>query len=103
VNEPLEFSRSAIRDFEHAAAWYDAQEGGLGRRFLEAALDARLQWILQNQEVPRPLGPKAIRKCRMDRWPYAIFYRTSTDRVRVLAIIHDARGPKYLSFRLRKP
>ncbi len=91
----------ANRDIEEAAAWYDERQAGVGLRFV-FAVRLRFDEILRSPLLPRPFGRKAVRKVRIPHWPYSIYYRVINDaQLRIVAVVHGARAPKYLNYRLR--
>jgi toxin ParE1/3/4 len=91
---------AADRDLEEACAWYNEKQTGLGDRFVLVARE-RFEVILRWPELPRVCGRKSIRKVRIPRSPYSIYYRIIGQEIQVLAIVHGARDPNYLSYRLR--
>ena len=98
---PLIISPDASRDLDEACAWYDEQQSGVGIRFV-LAVRLRFANIQQSPLLPRPFGRKAIRKVRVPHWPYSIYYRVINDaELRIIAVVHGARDPKYLNYRLR--
>lgn len=96
----LHLSESAVRDIEEAFAWYDETDPGVGPRFLEA-VHARFEYIAENPLLPRAFGSRPVRRSNLKGWPYVIYYRIRGGQVRVIAIVHQARDPKYLNYRLR--
>lgn len=97
----LVITAEAELDIEDAAAWYDRRRPGLGLRFV-AALRLRFADILRFPLQPRAFGSRAFRKVRVPRWPYAVYYRIIDDsELRVVAVVHGARNPAYLNYRLR--
>ena len=91
----------ADHDLEEASAWYDKQQVGVGLR-LVLAVRLRYEDILRSPLSPRPFGRKAVRKVRVQHWPYFIYYRIINDvQLRIVAVVHGARDPKYLNYRLR--
>jgi plasmid stabilization system protein ParE len=91
----------ANRDIEEARDWYDKKQQGVGLRFV-LALRLRFDDILRFPLLPRPFGRKAIRRARVPHWPYSIYYRIVNEtEIRVVAVVHGARDPQYLNYRLR--
>lgn len=91
----------ASRDIDEACAWYDERQTGVGKRFV-LAVRLRFESILRSPLFPRPFGRKAVRKVSVPRWPYSIYYRIVNDeQLRIVAVVHGARDPKYLNYRLR--
>jgi len=84
---------SAVEELSEAAAYYDARLHGLGKDFLEAIDQA----VTKLQAAPKRFAivQDDIRRCTLSRFPYAIYYRTTGDLVRVLVIRHHARHPDY--------
>jgi toxin ParE1/3/4 len=90
----------ADRDLEQACAWYNEKQEGLGDRFVLAVRE-KFEVILRWPELPHAFGRKAIRKVRIPRSPYSIYYRIIGQKIQVMAIVHGARDPNYLNYRLR--
>ena len=82
-----------------ATRYYNAQRRDLGREFYQAVKDA----LVRIAEVPEratkhPLAPEELGLLRhqMHRFPYGIvFYRTSADENRIVAVSHVRREPLY--------
>jgi plasmid stabilization system protein ParE len=90
---PLKFSRAGKRDIDLAFVWYEQQRAGLGDSFL-AAIEESLEFIQRN-----PKGHAVVRSdlriARVTKFPYLIVYRLLTDRIRISAVVHGARHPRY--------
>lgn len=98
---PLTITPEADRDIAEANNWYDKQQAGVGLRFV-LAVRLRFDDIIRSPLLPRAFGRKNIRKVRVPHWPYSIYYRIINDaEIRVVAVVHGARDPKYLNYRLR--
>ncbi len=65
----------AEADFENAIEWYEAQRPGLGAEFA-IRVRQRIARILEFPEAYRIIG-KGVRKARVVKFPYGIFYRFS--------------------------
>jgi len=82
----------AVRDeMGEAYVWYERRSSGLGGTFLDE-VNRVLNEILGN---PARYGFAAedIREAQMNRFPYAIYYRESGNRIRILSVFHAARDP----------
>ena len=90
----------AALDLARAVDWYDSQEPGVGEKFY-LAFREKLEQILESPLSPRPHGRRKIRKVNLYKFPYGIYYEVVEHQVRVLAVIHGARDPKYVGYRLR--
>jgi len=81
-----------------AAAWYEAQQAGLGADF-QAALDATLD-LLETEMVPLTAMPKAAgargaKRLLLRRFPYSVVVMELPDEYVVVAIAHQSRRPGY--------
>lgn len=87
----LSYHGAVRREVEEACNWYDERKDGLGDEFFQE-LEAVLVRIAENPQT-FPLTSEGRRKGRLRRFPYAVYYRVLTDRVRILAVVHDRRHP----------
>ncbi len=78
-------------DLADSRDWYDARQVGLGTAFLNV-VDEVFEQIRQSPEL-YAAGYKAVRRVRMKRFPYVIYYRIVGQIVEVLAVLHGSRGP----------
>jgi toxin ParE1/3/4 len=86
------FSPAARAEMFDALAWYDARVEGLGDRFI-AEVDAALDRIVTN-ERQFPVVLADIRRARLRRFPYALFFRVVEDTVQVIGCFHGSRDPR---------
>lgn len=81
---PVVLWPEAEQDLLAARDWYEAQQSGLGLRFLEqvAAVFDRLA------EMPGMYAVvwEDVRSCRLRRFPYLAYFRILPNRVEVLAV-----------------
>jgi len=92
------FHRLARRELEEAAAFYDRHHAGLGAAFL-ADVEACLAAIVAHPEAgPIVAGGVRRRQCR--RFGYAVLYTLWPEAVRVLAVAHPKRTPRYWAGRI---
>lgn len=73
--------------------WYDERRSSLGDEFFQE-VERLLGLIADNPQFFSP-HTNDRRLAPLKRFPYGIFYRVLTDRVRVLAICHNRRHPDY--------
>ena len=80
-------------EFDHAVAYYEHRQSGLG---LELA-DEVLATIARILDYPRAGSPfsKNTRRCLTNRFPYGIIYQMHVDIVRIIAVAHLSRRPGY--------
>jgi hypothetical protein len=83
--------RPARRELREAVRYYNALLPRLGEEFRDEAGEA----VRRITELPlawHPLGG-AIRRCQMQRFPYAIIYEPS--EIVIIAVAHLHREPEY--------
>jgi toxin ParE1/3/4 len=86
------FTPEAQEDLRSAADFYESQRDGLGTEFVTAVglavarvLEAPARW---------PEVESGVRKYRLHRFPYGIFYRAAAaDRIEVVAVFDLRRRP----------
>lgn len=88
---PLSFHPAVRDEANEGYRWYEARQTGLGRDFLDE-VEAVLAKIVAN---PARFGfaERDIREGLLPRFPYAVYYRVLTDRIRVLSLFHTAQDP----------
>ena len=82
----------AQQDLDSAYAWYEGQQPGLGEVFL-SRVDACIQALLRRPEM-HPTVLEDYRRALVRRFPYAVFYEFSNDRVTVYTVSHTSRDPE---------
>ena len=82
---------SAAADIEDACGWYRRQRDSLGAEFL-AEVRETMQRVLE-QPVAYPVLWRDLRRIRLRRFPYAIFYRIYPKHIVVVACLHGRRDP----------
>lgn len=95
---PVRFSAEAASELNAAAAWYDVQQPGLGETFLDA-VDATLgylsDWPGSGAPVPGVPAGLDVRRAPVARFPYHLPYVVLENHLRILAVAHDRRRPRY--------
>jgi plasmid stabilization system protein ParE len=89
---PLVVSAAAEADIQDAFAWYDRRGSRLGQEFLSAVVSAAAL-IDQSPQLYAPVY-RDVRRARLRRFPYALFYRVVDDVVVVFACMHLRRNPR---------
>ncbi|MFL6198120.1 MAG: type II toxin-antitoxin system RelE/ParE family toxin [Thermoanaerobaculia bacterium] len=97
----LVLRRAAKRDLAEARRWYDERRAGLGKEFL-SCVEATLS-ILRNHPYMFPRVDPRVRRATVERFPYGIFYSIDGETVRVLAVLHNARGAHGWKSRVEDP
>jgi toxin ParE1/3/4 len=89
----------AKSDLNEAAAWYEAHDAGLGRRFLESVNDCLTR--VAAHPLAYPLGRGRARRALVQTFPNAVFYILDEDTVLVVACLHTSRGSRVRDGRTR--
>jgi hypothetical protein len=89
---PLLVRKEAAADLVEAVEWYDARRGGLGGEFLTAVRAV----LAEIEESPErfPIVRGDIRRARLRRFPYALFYIVEQTQTVVTACMHFRRDPR---------
>jgi toxin ParE1/3/4 len=74
-----------------AQRWYEKEAVGLGAHF-RAEVDRQAQRIIANP-LQFPLMLADIRRARLGRFPYSLFFRPLDDAIYVIACFHSSRDP----------
>jgi toxin ParE1/3/4 len=91
VSLPLDF-HPAVRDvIDDAHDWYEQQQPGLGRDFLDEV--QRVLGEITANPARYGFADADIREGPLTRFPYAVYYRVLADRIRILAVYHLSRDP----------
>lgn len=89
----IRFHPEAETEMIEAAAFYEAQQSGLGRRFLTSIQDG-LNRILINPRL-FPVADLDVRRCLAKTFPFGILFRASSCELNVVAVMHLHRDPEY--------
>ena len=81
-------------DVANISIWYDIHLSGLGDEF-ELKFDELVFSILQ-APLQHLIVKSSIRKAKMERFPYNIFYNIDSEMIIIIGILHYKRGPKQL-------
>ncbi|HEV2434399.1 MAG TPA: type II toxin-antitoxin system RelE/ParE family toxin [Verrucomicrobiae bacterium] len=86
-------------DFLQALEWYEERQPGLGRAF-DTELRALFERIKQNPDLFQK-ETALVRKARMPRFKYRIYFTVEGDEIGVVAIYHPSRNPDTLRRRFQ--
>jgi plasmid stabilization system protein ParE len=94
----VRFDAAAIADVTLARDWYEGECAGLGEDFVDSVEStARRIGLFPSAGSPVLLD---LRRQFLERFPYALYYRSDGSGVLVVACLHVARGPEYRIERL---
>jgi len=85
------FRPEAVADVNSARRWYENQQVGLGRQFAQS-LSATVRRV---QGMPKMYLSVAqdVRRAKLRKFPYVVYYRFIRDTIEVLAVLHGSRRP----------
>lgn len=89
-----ELHPQAALEHEEQVSYYEARAPGLGRRY-HRAFRAAIDRICSAPHRYKMVRAPAIRAASLAGFPFTIIFRTSGDRVQVLAVAHHRRRPGY--------
>jgi toxin ParE1/3/4 len=89
----IEFHPDAVLEIREATLYYQAQQVGLGKRFLSTVEESLTR--ISNFPESFPVVASNIRQCKVARFPYAIVYRVQVNYIQVIALAHSRRKPQY--------
>lgn len=96
--KPFLFHPDALAEADEAARFYDEQQKGLGKKFVEALTDT-ISRVRNNPELYRKIYNN-IRKCRLLHFPYGVIYRGKKEIIEIIAVMHLRRKPGYWKDRI---
>ena len=89
----------AEEEFADAVAFYNRRQAGLGADLASEVLVAVNSILADPEGFPFVL--RDVRRCRVRRFPYDVYFRVEGQVLRILVLKHDARDPGYWMHRLR--
>jgi plasmid stabilization system protein ParE len=82
---------AARNDLGEIVDYYEQQKARLGRQFL-AALVSTLEFVVERpSSFPEVCAD--VRRARLTKFPYGVFFRFTPDTIQVIAIMHLHRDP----------
>jgi cytochrome P450 len=91
--KPVRFHPEAQAEMMEAAAYYEAQQPQLGKRFLISVRDALNR--IQVNPFLYPLVEGDVRRCLTRTFPFGVLFRIRPDEYVVVAVMHLHREPGY--------
>ena len=89
----VRFHAEAEAEMSEAAAYYDAQQASLGRRFLTSVQDAINR--IQIDPLLFPVVEFDVRRCKTKTFPFDVLFQMHSDELVIVAIMHLHRHPGY--------
>lgn len=89
---PLIVRPEAQTELLEVRKWYNNQRDGLGQQFV-AAIEELFDRIRVNPEMHAP-SQKDVRRGKVGKFPYVVYYRKLESHTEVLAVLHGRRNPR---------
>ncbi len=86
-------------DADEAIAYYEEQFAGLGKRFYNQFLQS-LEAIKQ-KPFTYSIVKDQVRRCRVEKFPYKIFYVITGDVIFIIGLSHAKRSNAFVKRRLK--
>lgn len=89
----IRFHPDARIEMVESALFYEKQQQGLGKRYLESVQSAihRIQLLPSSYQIIE----KNIRRCRIDKFPFGVIFRERNECIDIIAVMHFKRNPDY--------
>ena len=87
----VRFHPEAEAEMMEAAAYYEAQQDDLGKRFLASVREAIGK--IQINPLLYPIVDLNVRRCLTKTFPFGVLFRVLPDQIALLAIMHLHRDP----------
>ena len=89
----------ADEDLAEVHDWYENKRVGLGDEFLDSA-DKFFERIVTFPEL-YAIVMKNVRRGKLDRFPYVVYYRVLSDKIEIVAVLHGRRDAKVWKRRIK--
>ena len=92
MNLAAVFRPEAVADVVEARGWYEEQDPGLGDAFAASVEEI----VNRMKSMPRmyPVAHRDVRRGKLRKFPYLVYYRVHPNKVEVLAVLHGSRDPR---------
>lgn len=87
----VKMTQPAKNDIKEAAVWYNRQQKGLGKRFIQF-VRKKVHFIVENL-FAYAVKYGNVRTATLDVFPYTIHFVVENNIVVVLAVFHTSRKP----------
>lgn len=94
----VEYHPDAKIEIREAVIWYDDKADGLGLEFLLEVRNAE-SLICQDPEL-WPIYEEGTRRYLIQRFPFAVIYLLSVEKIQIVSVAHCKRRPGYWKDRL---
>jgi toxin ParE1/3/4 len=91
VSIPLDFHPAVRNEIAKAHDWYEQRRPGLGSDFMAEVRRAFSE--ITADPMRYGFANANVRECPLSRFPFVVYYRVLTDRIRILSVFHMSRNP----------
>jgi len=95
----ISISVEAQADVQTALEWYLTESAFDAAEGFADEIERELNLLVTFPEAGHPVG-RGARVLTLPKFPYSIIYRHTRDHLRVIAVAHHGRRPRYWSGRL---
>ena len=88
---PVHFHPQAELEMLEAAVWYEGEQQGLGKRFLDLVREA-IASLSVNPSIHKIVEGDVRRKL-VNTFPYGVLFRELSDCIVIIAVMHLHREP----------
>ncbi len=99
VEYQIKIYKEARNDIYQITKWYDLQVEGLGDKF-EAMLNKAMVSLTNDPTAFAHLFDN-VRRIRLKKFPYIVFYKVDKLNVYIFGVIHTKRNPSLIKERFR--
>lgn len=92
--KPVRFHPEAEAEFHSAVTYYEGKRKGLGIS-LRQEVEVSVRLIQRNPTLFAERASDGCRKCRVRRFPYAVYYMELDQDIWIAAVAHDKRQRGY--------
>jgi len=86
-------------DVDEAVDYYENKVGGLGKRFYNNFLSS--VGTIHDKPFIHSYIKDPVRRCRIDAFPYKIFYLVSDENIFIIGVTHAKRSNAFVKKRLK--
>ena len=98
MTKPIRYHRDARVDYREAAQWYKERRDGLGHQFVDKVAETLREIAAMPHAgllVADGGRDQVIRRRRVQGFSHYVIYRETGSAIRVLAVAHTSREPRY--------
>ncbi|MDX1960367.1 MAG: type II toxin-antitoxin system RelE/ParE family toxin [Leptospiraceae bacterium] len=91
MENKIQFTAKAKKDLEESVNFYEDRKLGLGKNFLNTIKEKTLE--IKSQPEKNPSSEDGVKKTKVKKFPFYIYYIFKSPLVIIIAIWHVARLP----------